>query len=70
MAEDVSPFSHYPPRNDMSSRTSRRLKEEAIRIALLATATLSIVTTIGILLSLTGETLLFFREVSIYRVSH
>ena len=44
---------------------SRRLKEEAIRIALLATATLSIVTTLGILLSLTGETLLFFREVSI-----
>ena len=66
MAEDVSPFSHYPPRNDMRSRTSRRLKEEAIRIALLATATLSIVTTLGILLSLTGETLLFFREVSIF----
>ena len=65
MAEDVSPFSHYPSRNDMSKRASRNLKEEAIRYALLATATLSIVTTFGILLSLTGETLLFFREVSI-----
>ena len=66
MAEDASPFSHYPSRSDMSRRASRNFKEEAIRYALLGTATLSIVTTLGILFSLMGETFFFFREVSIF----
>lgn len=46
-------------------RTMRRLKETPIHIFLVACAALSVLTTVGIILVLIEETLLFFGEVSI-----
>lgn len=45
----------------------RRLGEKAIRIALIAAAAVSLLTTLGIVLSLAGETILFFTEGSLTR---
>jgi len=45
--------------------TRRRHGERAIRLALFGAASLSILTTVGIVASLLGETILFFRDVPI-----
>ncbi len=45
----------------------RRLGEKAIRIALIAAAAISLLTTLGIVLSLAGETILFFTQGSLTR---
>ena len=48
-----------------AARKRRLLKEKAIELVLLAAASVSIVTTLGILYVLLSETFVFFREVSL-----
>ncbi len=55
----------YPQRGNMGRNTARDIRERAIHLILLAAAAVSIFTTIGILFSLLGETISFFRNVSI-----
>jgi phosphate transport system permease protein len=52
-------------RKPLFQRRSRLVPESLIHGVLLVTAAVSVFTTLGILLSLLGETLLFFREVSV-----
>jgi phosphate transport system permease protein len=47
-------------------RTPRSVGESVIKALLLAAALVSIATTIGIVVSLLGETILFFREVGVF----
>jgi phosphate transport system permease protein len=47
-------------------RSRQKRKEQVISLLLAASGLLSILTTVGILLSLTGETLAFFRDVSLW----
>jgi phosphate transport system permease protein len=49
----------------LGRKRGRDIKERAIQILMFAAASISVLTTIGIVLSLLGETIAFFRQVSI-----
>jgi phosphate transport system permease protein len=56
----------YPPRlQDLRGNRARHFREGLVRVMLMAAAAVSILTTIGILISLIGETILFFQRVPI-----
>lgn len=55
----------YPPRTSLRGSRSRDLREGLIAGLLFLAAVVGVLTTLGIILSLLGETLAFFREVSI-----
>lgn len=56
---------NYPKRGALSRNRVRDSQERVVQAILMAAAAVSIVTTIGILISLTGETISFFTQVSI-----
>lgn len=55
----------YPPRDLLHRNRARDVRERTIQAILLVAASIGAVTTAGIILALAGETLQFFREVSI-----
>ena len=55
-----------PSPNLTRGRTPRSVGEKIIKALLFAAALVSIATTIGIVISLLGETILFFREVGVF----
>lgn len=55
----------YPPRDLLRHDRIRNLREQAIAGLLLLAAVTGVLTTLGIILSLLGETIQFFRQVSI-----
>jgi len=57
--------SGYPPRDLLRQDRIRNLRERAIAGLLLAAAVTGVLTTLGIILSLAGETFRFFQQVSI-----
>ena len=65
MAQHGDVLAQYPQRGTLARNRARDLQERAIHGLLLAAAAVSILTTLGILVSLASETLLFFRQVSI-----
>jgi phosphate transport system permease protein len=66
MALHQPPADGYPPRGSILARNrARDLREGFVRVLLLLAAAVSVMTTLGILLSLSRETLEFFRQVSI-----
>ncbi len=56
----------YPPRDLKARDGARDARERAIHGVLFLAALVSILTTLGILVALTGETVAFFNEVSIF----
>ncbi len=65
MIQQTTKLRSYPKRGTLSRNRARDLRERLVQILLLAAASLSVLTTVGILASLAGETILFFRQVSI-----
>ena len=57
--------SGYPPRDLLRQDRMRNFRERLVAVILGAAAVTGVVTTLGIILSLAGETILFFRQVSI-----
>jgi phosphate transport system permease protein len=56
----------YPKRGDIRSRNrGRDLRERLIRWVLLTAASVSVLTTVGIILALAADTLRFFQQVSL-----
>lgn len=64
MAIESNIREHYPQRGTLGRNAARDLRERVIHGVLMAAAAVSILTTIGILVSLTSEAVAFFREVS------
>lgn len=64
MAIDTNIGDHYPQRGTLGRNPARDLRERLIHGVLMAAAAVSILTTLGILVSLTSEAIAFFREVS------
>ncbi len=65
MQQPVDQPTGYAHRGTLSSNRSREAHEKVIHGILLLAATVSVLTTVGILLSLLGETITFFRNVSV-----
>jgi phosphate transport system permease protein len=65
MAQYVNIGDNYPKRTTLSRNATRDASEQIIQGLLLAASAVSVLTTIGIILSLIGETIGFFRQVSI-----
>lgn len=65
MQQTTGSVGGYPERGTLSRNVRREATENVIYGVLLIAAAISIVTTIGILISLLGETFAFFRNVSI-----
>lgn len=65
MAQSTDVLNQYPKRGTLSRNRSRDVSETLVHIVLFVAAAVSILTTIGIILSLIGETIAFFRQVSI-----
>jgi len=57
----------YPPRDLLRHDRARNIREQIIAGLLFAAATSGILATFGIILSLAGETIIFFSQVSIVR---
>ena len=65
MIEQTTKLRYYPKGGTLAGNRARDLRERLVQVILLAAASLSVLTTLGILASLAGETILFFRQVSI-----
>ena len=65
MIQQTTKLQPYPKRGTLSRNRARDARERLVQLILLAAASLSVLTTVGILASLAGETILFFRQVSI-----
>jgi phosphate transport system permease protein len=57
--------SHYPPRTTLRHNRARDLRERSVQGVLLLAAAVGVLTTFGILIALTADTIKFFRDVSI-----
>ncbi|MBI2761927.1 MAG: phosphate ABC transporter permease subunit PstC [Chloroflexi bacterium] len=57
--------SHYPPRTTLARNRARDARERGIQGVLLLAAAVGVLTTFGILVALTADTIKFFRDVSI-----
>lgn len=64
-ASNASLKEAYPNRGTLARKATRDVNERIIHGLLLAAAVVSVLTTIGIVISLLGETIAFFRQVSI-----
>jgi len=71
MAQDAPTLGNYPGgypgRKTLERNRARDLREKTIRNLLFLAAAISVVTTLGIILSLAGETLDFFQDVSLWQ---
>lgn len=65
MAQTPNILDRYPKRATLSRNRTRDISESIVHAILFAAAAVSILTTLGILASLLGETIAFFREVDL-----
>lgn len=65
MAQPSITLGRYPERKTLGRNRARDARERVISTVLLAAAAVSVLTTFGIVLSLAGETISFFQDVSL-----